>query len=107
VSALDRLEELERSASPGPWRRYADGSTVPGYDVLPGLVSDKWTDLTAHNNPPREDDLDLIAALRNAAPALLRIVRAAERYADSDDEGAADASDELLDAVEAWREGTA
>jgi hypothetical protein len=71
MSALDRLEELEQVATSGPWRW--DGGTLvdDGHDEAIGI---------SRASAVQTDDAELIAALRNAAPALLRVARAAERW---------------------------
>ena len=87
---LDQLEEMERKATPGPWRRYiskrearraAKASTEPNALIA---VGDKpYTVLFAtpgnHDEKVRDAANETLAvALRNAAPGLLRLWRAAK-----------------------------
>jgi hypothetical protein len=57
----------------GPWRVYGADVSVPGYDVLQGIVSDRWTGVTLGRDVPRPADLALAAA----APDLRDAVQAA------------------------------
>lgn len=75
---LDKLERLEREATPGPWR-WADGYkstygdaayTLAGYQDM-GILS-----CDGIFNSPRDCDEELIVALRNAAPAMIAELRA-------------------------------
>lgn len=99
LAALERLERLERRATDGPWRVVADDSesittvwqacTSPDHPAEDGPdrigVYDCCADGGLHGEPfYTEADAELIAALRNAAPELIR--RARER-----DEARADA----------------
>lgn len=61
---IEELRELERAATEGPWRYKRDGS-LWHWVVRPGSY-----DMTA-------SDAALIAAMRNALPALLDFVKAA------------------------------
>ena len=72
MSVLDDLERLDKAATPGEWKYgnvfkdkcYANGELV-------FQERDGWN--------AKQDDRDLIAASRNALPALLRLARAAEQ----------------------------
>ena len=84
TNVLDRLEALLAAATPGPWS-YDDGITddetgergkpqsLYGQGMVGGLP------LFCGVEPVERDDRDgrLVAALRNAAPALIRLARAA------------------------------
>ena len=73
MSVLDDLERLEKAATPGKWKYgnvfkdkcYANGELV-------FQERDGWN--------AKQDDRDLIAASRNALPALLRLARAAAMH---------------------------
>jgi hypothetical protein len=75
---LAPLRPLEPVATPGPWcwwtsnshRRLSSDATGKDGDVASGAVHrDGWTDITI-----KQPDQDLIAAARNALPALLALV---------------------------------
>lgn len=76
---LDQLEEMERKATPKPW--VAEGDMVagnmpkgrPGGEIIARLAP-----YVTRHETPNEENAALIAALRNAAPGLLRLWRAAE-----------------------------
>lgn len=61
---LDKLRELEKAATPGPWETYGDGGATwvkaAGVDVSFGASKEN-----------SKNDAALITALRNAAPAIL------------------------------------
>jgi hypothetical protein len=67
---LDELERLEREATPGPWERR--GEPFDRHAVLDARQTE-----IADGPCERRHDLNLIAALRNAAPALLSTARLA------------------------------
>ncbi len=68
---IERLSELERAATPGPWHVKA-ASDGCWWLILEGgpLVASGFTE--------RVENADYIAASRNALPALLEVARAAE-----------------------------
>lgn len=81
---LDELERLEREATPGPWdlkgrclgynifaERAIDLSG--GFDAVHGLPLFRISELDRDG----ESNLDLLIALRNAAPAMIAELRAA------------------------------
>jgi hypothetical protein len=59
------------SISPGPWKVYPSGRSVPGYDVCDRIVSDKWTGRSLSLVGCSDADARLIAA----APELLAALR--------------------------------
>ncbi len=77
MTILDRLEELERQATAGPWIKRGFNVIsercvqTPGNTVVADCFSTK--------NGREERNSALIAALRNAAPALIAIAREAEQ----------------------------
>lgn len=83
MTDLDELERLLAEATPGEWK-VAPYYTGTGPDeVCRGMlaVDDDWpTGIISENDPPLgeslSDDLDLIVALRNAAPALIAELKA-------------------------------
>jgi hypothetical protein len=58
------------SHSPGPWRVYPHGASVPGYDVCDRIVADVLTGRAANEGPSDAD-----AALIAAAPDLLAALK--------------------------------
>lgn len=73
---LDELERLEREATPGPWEWNGIAIEAGRTDVLAPGESNSFGYGTIHI---AEEDQNLIAALRNAAPSLfaeLRTLRA-------------------------------
>jgi hypothetical protein len=69
---IDELERLLAEASPGPWeakRDYSKDWLIAGHGKI--LVD------SMDSGPHGERDIRLIAAARNALPALLRVARAA------------------------------
>lgn len=67
-----RLRERLAAATPGPWRYLVDDATVDG--MIDGIVDGDGDDIVKTDcgiYPPRLEDAQLIAALRNEAPALL------------------------------------
>ena len=89
---LDKLERLEREATPGPWRLKRRAFE---YNIF-AVVIDFSSDLEAVHglnlcriselDRDGESNLDLLIALRNAAPALIAELRAArERIAELED----------------------
>ena len=71
---LDKLERLEREATPGPWEWNGIAIEAGRTDVLAPGESNSFGYGTIHI---AEEDQNLIAALRNAAPALFAELRAA------------------------------
>jgi hypothetical protein len=80
---LDTLEALERQATPGPLivgQRTSDGVWfVWQQHAAPGDIERHTTFCR------RREDAEAHAAARNALPALLRVARAAQRYAELSD----------------------
>lgn len=69
---LDDLDALLAAATPGPWRHSADEAHLAPYVADPHGHT-----ITILRTPRGEADARLIAALRNAAPDLLAVARAA------------------------------
>jgi hypothetical protein len=65
---LDTLEALERAATAPPWEAAEDRTEHYGVIANNRIVADTW--------PRGNDNAALIAAARNALPALLRLARA-------------------------------
>lgn len=80
---LDRLEKLLAEATPGPWECGGFGGirmdgTRDLYTVMHGPLRVCAPPLGPGNGrEQRRDDMQAVAALRNAAPALIRLARAA------------------------------
>ena len=73
---IDDLERLEKAATPGPW----EGKNFRVFNrEMCSIVA--WNGSNKQSRTQQaEDDIAIIAALRNAAPALLRVARAAAEY---------------------------
>jgi hypothetical protein len=68
---IDELQRLHEAATKGPWRAngdFVDGDFVDGDDSAYIGVAECY----------RPSNAELIAAMRNALPALLRVARAAK-----------------------------
>lgn len=70
MKILDRLDELEKAATPGPWG--SDG------DHINNWVQASNGDYLCNMDYHLGDDADLIAESRNALRALIDVARAAE-----------------------------
>ena len=123
---LDKLEALEKAATLGPWTSTRDGNQFIETDYLPtakpvgasrlagvkrpwnpyALISFGFRPTEYETARFKDADADLIAAVRNSLPRLLRIVRAAEALYRSGNE----LQDPLLQCVKvqisvsAWQE---
>ncbi len=77
-ATIERLIALEKAATPGPWPQYGI-YTVLRHFRKTGCDAD---DIGEENWWSYDDtkDSDFIAALRNAAPALIAVARAAKEY---------------------------
>ena len=89
------LERMDLAATPGPWRSLRDGNQYvrynPGTQELVGAsrldgVERPWNPYStrplaedADTVRFKDEDADLIAAMRRALPKLLAVARAAER----------------------------
>lgn len=76
----DRIEELQRlheAATQGPWEAMDQGThRFNCYEVFSGGTS--VCNVTCCESGQDERDCELIATMRNALPALLRVARAAK-----------------------------
>lgn len=82
---LDRLEALMAAATPGYWTREKPGVDASGWPAGTAVAGTpgRQTIYTNHRGGTFPSaDCDMIAALRNAAPALIRLARAAAILAD-------------------------
>ena len=70
---LDALEALLGKATPGEWQY---GEDHRSHWVLAGEDSIAYEDVTLGGHGPNRDDMRAIAALHNAAPALIAELRA-------------------------------
>jgi hypothetical protein len=68
---LDHLTELEAKMTPGPWAKHPRCDGIIGGDNNPLLYADS----DGYAECWHEEDAAAIAALRNAAPALLECAR--------------------------------
>lgn len=91
---IEELRRLESQATPGPW--HIDGAET---DNIIALRNDKQQVLVI--NGKRRGDAAFIAALRNAAPALLRVAELAAAVADMWDPRGSDEMHELRSALAA------
>jgi hypothetical protein len=77
---LDALEKLEKAATPGPWHEYSNHDSVYGTQI--GMIDDadsphdvfQLAD-TSFDEDTSNTNAELMAALRNAAPALIAAAR--------------------------------
>src|SRR5688572_1872129 len=77
---LDRLRQLERKATPGPWKyEPGDVNAISGLPQVTWGVAG-WVCFVAF--PDRSPDAALIAEARNALPRLLDVAAAAWEYVD-------------------------
>lgn len=76
TQVLDRLEGLEKAATPGPWRVKQPWAGFSGIDA--GTVTLYHTATAGCPNP--EADHTATAELRNASPGLIALVRAQAAY---------------------------
>ncbi len=78
---LDTLEALERQATPGPWVPFVFSSRPYHISVLMEAEDDEsassYVEVASGNSA---SNLRLIAAARNAFPALLRVARAVREW---------------------------
>lgn len=73
---LDELEALAKKATPGPWIASAQGNVfAKNGGRTPGLSGPIVADCYDGGDP---HDADLIVAMRNALPALIAAIRAAD-----------------------------
>lgn len=80
TNVLDRLEALLAAATPGYWTREKPGVDASGWPAGTAVAGTpgRQTIYTNHRGGTFPSaDCDMIAALRNAAPALIRLARAA------------------------------
>src|SRR3990167_663025 len=78
MTKLERLQALEREATKGPWVWDEDGDLMALWELEPcdgDIVLGMYT-----GDKPEPADAALIAALRNAAPDLIRVALAAQWY---------------------------
>jgi hypothetical protein len=123
---LEQLIELEKQATPGPWRAVGKGGTCDGgstkqHPCFVGQITAKGnrpivqqsTFLGVQGKTPEEaqGNAQLIVALRNAAPALLDVAQKAQALADVMNDGTNlapwwDARDALREALAKWKAGS-
>ena len=73
---LDRLDALEKAATPGPWTIQSDG-----YATCPvGSIAVDYS--ISYPEEGTAEDLDFLVAARNALPALIAVARAADEWVD-------------------------
>jgi hypothetical protein len=110
-SLLARLRRLDAEATPGPWRA-GDGEDIdPRRRTLWASFDESLLCSDPHSRLERfiyRQDVDLVVAMRNALPALLRVVQAAEELDCWPPDGLLreKAADALHDALAALREPT-
>jgi hypothetical protein len=73
---IDQLEKLEKAATPGPW-------TIGRGVVINGAEYGGLNISRTATMGDKGDDLELIAAARNALPALLAVAKAAAVIAEN------------------------
>lgn len=86
ASLIDRLTQLEKEATPGPWHGWENHvvSPIPSYDEI------GTNEGICYLSEGREQDLALIVEMRNHLPKLIEVIRvqaeALEWYAQADHE---------------------
>jgi hypothetical protein len=75
---IDELQRLHEAATKGPWRPQADDEHDIEADAGEVVGNYDWEE----GGCIHRSDRDLIVAMRNALPALLRVARAARRCLD-------------------------
>lgn len=99
-NTIDEVEGLLAKATPGPWTREKpkhDGSGWPMGMAVAGTPGRQTIYARAESGSFPSADCDVIVALRNAAPDLIAVVRAAAkvaahpRWERSEDHGLAEA----------------
>lgn len=85
LDVIEELWELEKNATPGPWRwdvasRYVDGELLP---IVSAGSDDNTVAEIGHDFTSAQSDVELIAAMRNALPSLLDHLEAAERVVEA------------------------
>lgn len=90
MKTIERLKQLLAKATPGPWSGYIQDNDP--YGPLVGIIDDHDTphDVircaeTSFDVEPSTANVNLMAETRNALPALLAVVEAAEELSDNDD----------------------
>jgi len=85
MSTVEMLRELEAKATPGPWRGVMrmveiEDEARPDICTCNTAFFDQWRNDTKWDRPDTEAiaNAALIAAMRNAMPALLRVADAAK-----------------------------
>ncbi len=73
MSVLDRLSDLEASATPGSWYLHEGG--------VASRVGPGWVDWIVESSGQGIEDAALIAEARNCLPALIAVARAAQASA--------------------------
>jgi hypothetical protein len=77
---IDELQRLHEAATQGPWEAMDQGThRFNCYEVFSGGTS--VCNVTCCESGQDERDCELIATMRNALPALLRVARAAKDIA--------------------------
>lgn len=79
TNVLDRLEELLAAATPGPWVVDTIDDSHAFWKVVAGCreVFDDGSACGEYSPACSHEDRDALIALRNAAPALIRLARGA------------------------------
>ena len=75
MKTIERLRELEKAATPAPWGIDHD-KRDGGVDQIVECRSGRTLTVAFGTSDGNEDDFPLIAATRNALPALLAVVEA-------------------------------
>ena len=98
LARIDALAEAERAATPGPWQGYTTTDAF-GYESATLRRDQAASRVRELPDELSEDDHAFAAALRNAAPALLVVARAAVRFMEANDRACwHDSSVERMDA---------
>ena len=80
IEKLEGLLELEKKATPGPWRGKRNGSGISLYSDRHFMARFNQNGYAEDHLPVGEHDADLCAQARNILPELLRVAIAAQKY---------------------------
>ena len=77
---VEQLRQLEQAATPAPWEHNTHPMVAAAVDAQQPDNEFLWRPVLHRDDFASEDDYRLIAAMRNALPALLDIAEAAQRH---------------------------
>ena len=89
IEQIERLEQLEREATPGPWHQGASEECVESetHGSVAVCMQQGESPFVKHGKYQEEYDAILIAAMRNALPQLLELARIGLNQVDESERG--------------------